>query len=595
MSMFKLLASAGLTVALTGPVLSKDFEAANIPSDFGRLVPEGAWAVVYTPSLNHLVQEITPLASAIEPAAAQQLAMMPMMMSMIATEGGPAGGRPAKPATFHLDKPMGIAVGPTNHETGEPEFTMILSAVNAGDIRLAGGAMGAGPTEVVHLEGTDWVALTSKKFTPGSRANALCDGLFESDLSVVFDQKAVVRDYGPMIEAAMAAMSLDMPVPPDATAEQKEQMASLKKMQEYNAKQLRMLLDGFKQWDIGIDLDGTKLDLLTQYTLTEHSIIPHIAGGTHGSRSGPQPLMTLARLVPDDMSVQFLLNKSSVDAMMRLSEAQQAAGDDLYSPETRAKLSALIPIWNESIADLSTGVSGAMSFPSSGIKLMQFLDTHNSGKMLKAVDEAWTALSKADLGFTAQPLHDGPSGGVGFDIKIDPAKLFGSFGGAALMGMPGMDNEQMSEHMSAMIHKVLGGDSLPIMYASSGRMVVVGAGNDQGITSEALARVKARSNKSTRLSAALGKAWAAPTWAVTLEMRSLLGEMMDLVKAMAGPARVMLPPSIPAGSPVPLQLVGSATETASQVRVMTDIADWLKFIKEVMAAAEAHSRSNKAA
>ncbi|MCH2135106.1 MAG: hypothetical protein MK101_00830 [Phycisphaerales bacterium] len=582
----RLLAGVGLTLMLSPALSAKDFEPAKVPSEMGRLVPDGAWAMIYTPSINHLIQEITPVARAIEPQAAQQLAMAPMMMSMIASEGGPEGGRPAKPASFHLDKPMGIAVGPTDPETGEPDLTIILSADNADKIRLSSAGMGGGPSKVVHLEGTDWVALTSTTFKPSANPNALCADLFEADISIALDQSTIVREYGPMIDATLSQMS-NVPVPHNASPEMKEQMASLQKMQEMNAKQMKILLDAFRQWEIGVEFEGTKLDLLAQYKLSSDSAVKFIAGSSSDPRS---PLHRLAGQVPDGMPIQFVLNKESVEAMMNFGMADDQA---VYPKEVMDKIKAMMPTWETMVHAITDGVAGGMGFPASGFEIIQFSGikggAQDTDKILRDIDTAFTDLSDADLGIKAKPELDNAASSVTVDLTFDMDKMMKVFG-MNFMDMPGVDPAAMNKHAENSIRAILGGDTLKMTYQAHGSQLGMVGGNsaDLARTMQQKLAASTRGWSPSTLSKALGHSWADPTWAVTMDIRQVGGEMLEHVKTMVGPMRVMLPAAIPGGGAVELDMIGSSTDDASQIRVMTDIAQWINMMKDIQHAMEHH-------
>jgi len=578
MSVLKTFAGASLAAAVTATSFAGDFKPAQIPSDFSRLVPDGAWAVVYTPSLNHLVQELMPVARAIDPQAAQALMMAPMMMQMIATTGEAAGGRPAPPAQFHLDKPMGLALGPNNPETGEPAFTVIISAKDAGKVRMSN--MGSGPSEVVHLPGTDYVALTNRAFTPGAGPNALCSGMFAADIAINLDQAAVVKAYGTMIESGLQMMNMPMPLPAKPTAKDRADAEAQKRMQEYNLNQIRAFLNGFETWNLGIDLDATNLDLLAQYTLTPDSTIPRAAG------SSKQAMQRLCQHVAADMPIQFVMNSASLQAMMDFN----AGSEDLYPPATRAKIAKLMPLIIKSITDIRTGMAGGVALGADGMQVMEVMDARDPAAMISGVRALFELVSNADLGFSASEFRMVAGDGVGYKITVDPEQMMTAFGGASFAGMPG-GSANASAQLKPVFNALLGGDSIDIRYVRQrdGDLVGVALGNDMKLVGQ-LRKLMAKGTKSSPVGEALEYAWAKPTWAISMEMRTLLSQGMELVKVMVPPIRVMMPKSFPAGDPIVLDMIGSATETADQIRIRTDIQSWISLIKQFQTMAAGQAR-----
>ncbi len=568
MSILKICVSVSLSAAVATTSLAGDFEPASVSSDFGRLVPDGAWAVVYTPSMNHLVQELMPIARSIDPQAAQGLMMMPMMMQMIATSGQAKDGRPAPPAQFHLDKPMGLALGPNNPETGEPSITVILSAKDADKIHVSG--MSGGPSKVVPLTGTDYLAITTKSFTPGTNANALCDGMFAADIAINLDQAAVVKAYGPMINEAMKSMDMMIPLPSKPTAEQKAQAKAQQRMMEYNVQQMRVFLDGFDVWNFGIDFEATDLDVLAQYTLAKGSAIPQLAG------SNMESLAALCTRVASDMPMQFVVNAECMQAMTDMSMSMDA---DAFPKATQAKMAKLVPLFDEVMQNIQTGVAGGMSFGDSGIQVVEVMDVKDSAAMMRLTKKAWAAMSNADIGVSATNIPS--TDGVGFDIVVDEDQLSKSFGMNALMGQPGTGMDP-STQMKKMMQEIFGGGSIQVHMMAKGDLVGMAVGNDKALAGE-VRKLMVEGTKSSPLGEALSHSWAKPTWAAIMNVRSLASQGLGMAKAMAGPARVMLPKTLPAGEPVMFEMVGSATADAEQVRVRTDIAAWIKFVKQIQA------------
>ena len=560
-----------LIATLAGSVIAADFGPANAPTGAARLVPDGAWAVVYTPSIKHLLQEITPLAQKADPASSQQLAMAPMMLGMLATSGESVDGHPAPPAKFHLDRPVLVAFGPVDHETQAPNFTLIMSADKAGDVRPQPyGPMGQMHT--THASGSDYVSFSTLKYEAAASANALCDNLFQADLSINVDQAAVVKAYGPQIEGMLAMLSSQSPfVGKKETDEQRAQAASLARIQAANAKQLRMFLDGFDTWSVGIDLDGTKLDTLMQYVLTSDSAFPR------SEAMDKEGMEALCRRVPNGFPIVAALGSSSLVDMLDLS---MDFNKSIYSPEVQAKLKPLMPIFKKTMSDIRSGMAIGMGFGEKGVSIVEVVDVDNTADYLKLTTACFDALAKADLGLSVKDLPMVLGDGKGYTMTIDAQKMMNTFGMgdmSALMQSGGPDGKSSPQ---AMMESFMGGDSVELRYITHGDDVSIVGGNDRRLVGKARKALK-NADGGSALIEAIDAAWASPTWALSMEVRLLSTEMYHIILAAAGPARVMLPTKLPEGNPVPLLMAGSVNDHGEQVRIKTDLADWMDWVDQI--------------
>ena len=149
------------------------------------------------------------------------------------------------------------------------------------------------------------------------------------------------------------------------------------------------------------------------------------------------------------------------------------------------------------------------------------------------------------------------------------------------MNGSGIDTSAQMKHM---MDTLFGGESIQLHLMTEGDLVGVAVGNDKALAGD-VHKLMAKGTKSSRIGEAVSHSWGKPVWAISLEVRSLASQFLGVAKAMSGPARVMLPKTLPEGGPIVFDMVGSSTAKADQIRLRTDIASWIKFVKQIEAMA----------
>ena len=560
-----LLTTTVLTAGLSIPVLAADFGPANAPEALGRLVPDGAYAVAYMPSFNHFLQEMMTVGNAIDPAASQGLMMAPFLFSQLATIGEAQDGRPAPPATFKLDQPMAVAIGPNNAETGMPHTTFIMAADDADKVEPTQ----YGPLGGMHSQHlADYVSFSSLTYSAQASVDPLVVDLFAADLSLGIDQAAAVKAWGEEIDQ-MKTMLMSMA---DMVGQQAGGGDAMADMQKAQLDQVEFMLHAIDSWSWGIDLDGTKLDLLAQYVLSDTGAAFSVTA------SDKAALATLADKVPADWPMQFVMDASVLRAQIDVA-ASSFAG---LPEETAKKLNAMMPSWEASIDEMKTGIAASMRFTESGIQYIQATDTENVEGMLAHMDGMMEVLNEADLGLTVEDLPMVLKDGASYSLQVNMDQVMKAFGSDEMLDMARAQGAPIDEEISAAMDVFLGGETVEVRMVTQGEFVSTAMGNDKRLVGEARRLLK-QDDSNTHLNGAINAAYATPTWAAYMDIGSIIDEMYPLILDMAGPGRVMMPPSLPQGDGVNLTMAGSTNDDGEQVRVKTDLAKWIEYFKKLEA------------
>jgi len=575
MPALKYLTTTVLTATLTTTALSGDFGSANAPDAIGRLLPEGAWGVVYVSSFNHLLQEVMTVGAKVDPAASQGLMMAPFLFGQLATVGEAQDGRPAPPAQFQMDKPMAVAFGPNDPELGMPTMTFIMAADDAAEVQPAPYGM-LGDMHTAHLPGSDYVSFSTASYTPQASPDALVNNLFKADLSIAIDQEAVVEAYADEIEQLMVMMQSMSQMAIEQGGDGNEAAKAMAASQANQMKQLEMVLHAFSDWSIGIDLDGTELDLLAQYVLSDSSPFPK-------SVAGDQAAMTnLARRVPAGFPIQFVFGASALESWTDWSMVSYSG---MYPATTQAKLDALVPSWMACMNEIEIGVAGAMEFTDEGLGLIEVMGTKNAATTLRHTETAVQKFSDADLGITFTDLPMVLNDGDGYTMTLNMEAMMKAFSPAE-MEWQQAGGEAMAAQIDAATEAFIGGDSLEIRYIAHDDLIGVAVGNNKRLVGRTRALLRT-GNDNAALTDALDATYGGPTWAMSMNVGELVQKMYPMILNMAGPARVMMPPSLPESGPISISFTGSVNEDGEQVRVQTDLGTWIDYGKKLQQLAEA--------
>ena len=214
------------------------------------------------------------------------------------------------------------------------------------------------------------------------------------------------------------------------------------------------------------------------------------------------------------------------------------------------------------------------------------VDVDDASAAIANVKAAWEALTSAGLGFESKDLPMVLGDGYGVTFSIDMPQMMKAFGAAPFIDMAAEQGEDVMPLIEKMMHTMLGGDSIDARYITSGHVMTVAIGNDKGLVGTAR-RLAREGNDNPALAKALDSAYAGPTWAVSMDMSEAASQMYPAILTAAGPARVMMPPKLPDTGSVVLDMAGSSNSDGEQIRVQTDLAQWIDWFKAIDQAANA--------
>jgi len=550
-------AGAALVLATTSMLAAAPFGGAQVPAEIGRMVPDGAFVLAYTDSIQDFQQAVTGTVTAVEPQMAMMVAMggpaSSLNMMVKKADGGPGS------AGVKVDGAAAFFMGPVSPTTGMVVQGAIFEVADADGVVAMSPAM-----SITRLDDTNWVALTNQTYALPSTANTLDAGMLDSTISVNLDQAAVVAAYKPQIDAMLAMMQM----PPPEGVLTPEQAGALQRSQAANVAKVKMFLDMIASWNIGIDLNGADLDALLRTVPTDQSCLVKPSGG----------LVELARLVPADMPITAVMDHSAMALMMEMSK-----GDlEMLPPDAKARMEALWPLWTKSLKSMKSGVAMGMSFGEKGVSMVAVMDTDEPETALASIKEGWEALDATGIGISTEPLAILRGTGVGYKVKIDFRRLMTAFGMDGMMPPPVPGQPDPMVMMQGMVDSLIGETGLLVRYFIEADHIVSVIGNSRLAEARSLV---AGGGAANRLSDLLTNNLAPSTWAVDIDARAVAGEGLALGRQMLGPMGAMLPPSLPAGDPIPFSIVGSSNGTSwDQCRVRTNIKDWYTFMQQLQPA-----------
>ncbi len=554
----------GVALVIAAVAAAAPFQGATVPDGVAKMLPSDAYVLAYTDSLQEFQKTLVTTVSDVEPQMAMMVAMAgpaaQLNMLIRKSDAGPgsAGVDLNGPAAFFQAAPVTPGGSPIGGAVFKVADTTDLVASQPGMF-------------LITAPGSSWIALATADYTPAGRTEPITTGMLDASLGVNVDQAKLVDVYGPQINALLASMQQPLP----AGTVPAEQAEAMQRAQAANAAKLRMFLDMVASWNIGLDLNGANIDALLRSTPVAGTPMVVPSGG----------LDALTRPIPTDMSIRGVFDVSAMDLMMTMSQS------DIESmpPSARASIEKLMPHWMKAVDSMKSGVAFGMSFGDKGIEMVSVMDTTDPTGALDMVKQAWAALAESDLGINAKPIQILSGNGVGYLVTIDAKRMMDAMGMAGMMPPPQEGQPGGLEMMQAMCNNLTGEHGLPIRYFVQGDSILTVVGNARLGQAKSL---WASGGADNDLAALLGESLAPATWAMTMDIRQIADEGIDMARAMLGPLGAMLPPSVPAGSPVVLTMVGGSNgKTWDQVRVRTNLKDWYAMINQFQTMAAQKSAS----
>jgi hypothetical protein len=544
-----------IALVITAVATATPFGTVSVPKDVTALLPDGAFVLGYTESIKGLQQDLLKTVTAVEPQMAMMVAMVGPVSSlnmMVKKEGkGPGSGG------IVADAGAAFFAGPQDPTTGSPISGVIFKVADATNLVASQPGM-----HIVSLPGSNWAALSNAQYTPSSASSSLSSGMLGASVAANIDQAKLIKEYGPMIDGMLAMMQQSPPGLPE------EEAATMQRLQAANAAKVRMFMEMISEWNIGINLDGPVLDTLVRMTPTDLNMLTKPGAG----------LQSLARMVPGEMPMTAVLDLSSLKLMMEMSR-----GDfNTLPPAAKAKMEVLWPKWTKPFSTMKTGMAMGMSFSDNRLEVVSVMDTDDPSTTLQDISEGWKALLAADIGVSGKEIKILRGTGIGYSVKIDMKKMIDTMGMSGIMSLAHQEGQpdQMAMVQTS-VDTFFGADGLPVRYLIEGNHIVTVVGNSRLVEARELVAGGGADNDLSKL---FGDMLAPSTYAIDMDIRQLASDGLGMVQPMLGPMAAMLPPSIPAGDPVRLSIVGSSNgQTWDQFRIRTNMKNWYAMIKQMQA------------
>jgi len=553
MSAWRQTIVAGVALAIAAVSAAAPFGGTTVPDGVAKMLPQGAYVLAYTNSLQDFQKDLVTTVSDVEPQMAMMVAMAgpaaQLNMLIRKSDAGPGS------AGVDLNGPVAFFQAAPATPNGGPFGGAVFKVADTANLVASQPGM-----FLVTMPGSNWVSLANADYTPAGKTGSIGDGMLDASLGVNVDQAKLLKVFGPQIQAFLSSMQ--QPVPEGTLPA--EQAAALQRAQAANATKIQMFLDMVASWNIGLDLNGAEIDALFRTTPTAGTPMVLPSGGLDG----------LSKVIPTDMSIRGVFDVSAMEMIMAMSESDIAS----LPPDARASFERLMPMWLEAVRAMKSGVAFGMSFGDKGVEMVSVMDTSDPAGALDMVKRAWAALGDANLGINAKEIQILKGTGVGYVVTIDAKQMMDTLGFAGMMP-PAQDGQPGGlEMMQAMCSNLTGPNGLPVRYLVEGDQVLTVVGNAKLGEAKTLLASGGADNDLTTL---LGESLAPATWAVTMDIQRIADEGIAMARSMLGPLGAMLPTTVPAGNPVVLKMVGGSNGTSwDQVRVRTNLKDWYAMINQ---------------
>jgi hypothetical protein len=178
--------------------------------------------------------------------------------------------------------------------------------------------------------------------------------------------------------------------------------------------------------------------------------------------------------------------------------------------------------------------------------------------------------------------------GAGYTMSFNWEKLMDTFSPGAFSAMSQGNSQDVESQITGAMDTFLGGDTLAIRYVAHDDLIGVAVSNNNRMVGKTRGLLR-RGNDNAALIGALDASYAAPTWAMSMNVDDLVQEIYPMILTMVGPARVMMPPSLPESGPINVNMAGSVNDDGEQIRVQTDLGTWIDYGKKLQQLADAPS------
>lgn len=538
----------------------------TIPDNIRQHVPADAFLLVYTPSAEKLMEALSKTAGSIDPQAAMQLKMMPMMGGMMLFRSDD----PSKQVQLDLSAPAALAISPGAGT--EPSMTIIIG--------VQGDHTGIKPLEpamrMSSIAGTPLVAITNGPEGPAIDAGAgLLQNIPAGEISIAFDQALFYKQYGPMIHMMMAQMGGAMGAAPGQPADPAAEMARAQAAR--SAAQLKMFLEMFKSWDFAMTFDGPQLSTTVRWIPTDPKL----------KAIGSADLGRYSDVLVNSSPLAMVMSHSALEMMMAWQENYDAG----MPPGFGDAMNIIMSHAQKMMTNMEGSVGVSYGLGSKGLWCLQLFKLKNKEAYMKQVEEMFTAINEADLGIEVSDLKL-VDAGTGYTIRIDMEVMFSK------MGLAGMIPPKEMGMISAVVDALLGGEvGMQIRYFTEGNNMAIVCGRDGQVIGRAKQILKNNDvGKPNVLDALVSKAQGSPTCVVTMDFRTLISEVLGFLHSVPAIQSELaeVPSGAPAGDPVRLDATCTAMSKGGQMILDFDLGGFVEMMQTMDQEVQAKKRDQAA-
>jgi hypothetical protein len=520
--------SLGLAVAACG---KGDSTTQPVADHLARLVPADAFVFVHVANPKALEGEARALVASVDPKSAGDIRIDKVVADMF----GPAA------AHVDLTKPLGIAVSLAPNQKDEPLPTFVFAVT---DVEAFKKAMSGGRgTPPLAFSGS-YVAISQ---VPGHQAGdvpAIAKTTPAGDVGARVDLAQLVSRFGPQIEEGLnelSARAMNQPRQPG--------VPDLSGMLEGIQGFAKQFLDSAETLELGASIEGTRVDLALKFTAKAGSAL---AKATPASAE----LAALAGHLPD-APLYVLLSmdwNELMDAFQPFMESMTAS----MPPAMQESFGRQMKVGREFYPLMGREMAVSMAAPKDGLAFVMVANAKDANAYLAKMDEMWSTdllTGAADMGVTMSKGETATVSGVSvrsYRMDFDFEKLMANRSG-------GRDLPPEAKAMAdKMLSTLFGKEGVVVRVAAVGNRIAMTFGGGQEAIAKVIASLASGKGKTPpALAAAIDKAGGKPSFLVNVEVRALVGQILDLARAAAPPKEASDIPTVPAGGPIPILLFGT--------------------------------------
>ena len=535
----------------------------QIPDAMKQHVPNDTFLLVYTPSIQKLLDAVGKTAASIDPQTAMMTQMVPMMaMRMFERAGN-------KPAFIDMNEAAILAVSPgAKSPTDSPALTVMIGFKGGAEgLRMTGAE---GDMRVEPVAGTSMAMITNAAAdAKRGGATTIFENVPPGEISIAFDQARFVKLYRPMVMGMMQSMA-SMESRPGKPVDPQEKMLQAQMKQSMD--QIKVVMDMFTSLDMAMTFDNGTVDTTVRWIPTSSKMKP----------TGSADLASHADVMVDGSFISMLLSKGAVISIMNF---QEEYGDSTAPAGVKKAMDAIYTVARNSVKEMESSIGFSYGLNDKGLWAMQLMSVKNTETYLSDISEAMTKLDDADMGFSVSNLKILDGKGAGYTVRLDLDKALSSMGYADMI--PAKEMKQIK----AVVDAAMGGEvGMQIRYFHDGNKIAMVAGRNGKMIGRAKQLLKEQDTGAPNTLTSLATtAQGSPTMVMAMDVRELVTDLISFLHTVPEIADEIsdLPHSVPEGAPVEVTATCTAMQTGGQCVVSIDIGSFAHLMKSLEEAQKA--------